>query len=185
MHVPWKSRCCLSLASQLEYLTRHIRLVIRVHYASLYLGITRQHKRLRSWDALNHVTCDFSTSHNHTNYTGGNAGNDVLHAAQRAKCRYSVTLPAETYEIRVGKPLLTLSLKKPSYNAEATLKNCELFIYGDVLHYVKGHEVAKSVEALRNKLEVRGFDSVIRIFHWYNPSGSTQPLTEMSTRNIT
>ena len=33
-------------------------------------------------------------------------------------------------------------------------------------------------------------DSVIRIFHWYNPSGrtmslgSTQPLTEMSTRNI-
>jgi len=33
-------------------------------------------------------------------------------------------------------------------------------------------------------------DSVIRIFHWHNPSGHTmalgliQPLTEMSTRNI-
>jgi elongation factor P hydroxylase len=33
-------------------------------------------------------------------------------------------------------------------------------------------------------------DGVIGIFHWYNPSGrtmalgSTQPLTEMSTRNI-
>jgi hypothetical protein len=33
-------------------------------------------------------------------------------------------------------------------------------------------------------------DGVSRIFHWYNPSGrtmvleSTQPLTEMSTRNI-
>jgi hypothetical protein len=95
---------------------------------------------------------------------GGHAGNDVLHAAQREKCRYSVLLPAETFQIRVGKPLLTLSLKKPSYNAEATLKNCELFIYGDV-YYIKGHEVGQSVEALSNKLEVRGFDSVIGIFH--------------------
>jgi hypothetical protein len=30
---------------------------------------------------------------------------------------------------------------------------------------VKGHEVAQSVEALRYKLEVRGLDSVIGIFH--------------------
>ena len=27
------------------------------------------------------------------------------------------------------------------------------------------HEMVQSVEALRNKLEVRGFDSVIGIFH--------------------
>ena len=81
--------------------------------------------------------------------------------SSRPKCRYSVRLAAETHEI--GKPLLTLSLTKPSYNAEATTKNCELFIYGDA-YYIKRHEVAQSVEALRNKLEVRGFDSVIGIF---------------------
>jgi hypothetical protein len=48
------------------------------------------------------------------------------------------------------------------------------------------------VEALRYKPEGRGIDSdgVIGIFHLHNPSGrtmalgSTQPLTEMSTRNI-
>jgi hypothetical protein len=71
-------------------------------------------------------------------------------------------LPTEIPEIR--KPLLTLSLKKPSYIAEATSLNCELFICGDV-YYFEGHEVAQSVEALRNKLEVRGFVSVIGIFH--------------------
>jgi len=82
--------------------------------------------------------------------------------SSREKCRYSVTLSAETSKI--GKPVLTLSLTKPIYNAEAILKKCELFIYEDV-YYIKGHEVAQSVEALRNKLEVRGFDSVIGIFH--------------------
>ena len=48
------------------------------------------------------------------------------------------------------------------------------------------------VEALRYKEEGRGFDSqgVTGIFHWHNHSGRTvalgsiQPLTEMSTRNI-
>ena len=50
------------------------------------------------------------------------------------------------------------------------------------------HAVAQLVEALRYKPEGRGFDS--RWCHWNNPSGrtmtlgSTQPLTEMSTRNI-
>jgi hypothetical protein len=53
--------------------------------------------------------------------------------------------------------------------------------------------VAQLVEALRNKnRKVAGSipDSVIGIFHWHNPVGrtmalgSTQPLTEMSTRNI-
>jgi len=55
-----------------------------------------------------------------------------------------------------------------------------------------GHEVAQLAEALCSKPEDRGFDSegVIGIFHSYNPSshimvlGSTQPLTEMSTRVI-
>jgi hypothetical protein len=49
-----------------------------------------------------------------------------------------------------------------------------------------------SDEALRYKPEGRGFDSdgVTGIFHWHNPSGRTmalrltQPLTEMTTRNI-
>jgi len=49
------------------------------------------------------------------------------------------------------------------------------------------------VEIQSYKLEGRGFCmpyNVIRFFHWYNPSGrtmalgSTQPLMEMSTRNI-
>jgi hypothetical protein len=45
--------------------------------------------------------------------------------------------------------------------------------------------VAHLVEALRYKLEIRGFD-----YHWLDPSGrtmalgSTQPQTEMSNRNI-
>ena len=51
-----------------------------------------------------------------------------------------------------------------------------------------GYAVAQLVEALRYKPEGRGFDS--RWCHWHNPSdrsmalGLTQPLTEMSTRNI-
>ena len=51
-----------------------------------------------------------------------------------------------------------------------------------------GHAVAQSLEALRYKSEGRGFNS--GIFHLHNPSdrtvalGSTQTLTEMSTRNI-
>jgi hypothetical protein len=53
--------------------------------------------------------------------------------------------------------------------------------------------VAQLVEALRSKPEVRGFDSWWchwSISHLHNPSGRnmalrlTQPLTEMSTRNI-
>ena len=56
-----------------------------------------------------------------------------------------------------------------------------------------GHVVAQLVEALRYKPEGRGFDSPmvsLEFFHLHNPSdrtmalGSTQPLIEMSTRNI-
>ena len=55
-----------------------------------------------------------------------------------------------------------------------------------------GHAVAQLLGALNYKPEGRGFDSrcVIEIFHRHNPSGHTmdlgltQPLTEMSTRNI-
>jgi len=58
--------------------------------------------------------------------------------------------------------------------------------------YVWGHAVAQLVEALRCKPEGRGIDS--RWCHWnfsltqsfrlhYGP-GATQPVTEMSTRNI-
>ena len=45
------------------------------------------------------------------------------------------------------------------------------------------HVMAQLIEALRYKPEGRGFDS-----RWCNgrtmPPGSTQPLTEISTRNI-
>jgi hypothetical protein len=55
---------------------------------------------------------------------------------------------------------------------------------------LRGHAVAQFVEA--TNLKVRGSipDVIITIFHWHNPSGrtaalwSTQPLTDMSTRNI-
>jgi hypothetical protein len=56
--------------------------------------------------------------------------------------------------------------------------------------YTAGHAVAQLAEALRYKPEGRGFDSRWYNFHWHNPSGrtmvlgSTQPLTEMSTINI-
>jgi hypothetical protein len=58
--------------------------------------------------------------------------------------------------------------------------------------FLLGHAVAQLVEALRYKPEGRGFNS--RRFHWnfnwHNPSdrimalGLTQPLTKMSTRNV-
>ena len=52
--------------------------------------------------------------------------------------------------------------------------------------------LAQLVKALRYKQEAAGSipDGGIGIFHWHNPSGrtmvlgSTQPLTEMRTRNI-
>jgi hypothetical protein len=62
-------------------------------------------------------------------------------------------------------------------------------IYFNILHIKLGHAVAQLVSALRYKPEGRGFYSR-GTFHWHNPSGrtmtlgSTQPLTEMSTRNI-
>jgi len=52
------------------------------------------------------------------------------------------------------------------------------------------HAVAQLVEALRHKSKGRGFDGVIGILDCHNPSGRTmaleltQPLTKMSTRNI-
>jgi hypothetical protein len=59
-------------------------------------------------------------------------------------------------------------------------------------HTHAGHAVSQVVETLRYKPEGRGFASrwCIGIFHWHNPSGRTmaleltQPLTEISTRNI-
>ena len=66
-----------------------------------------------------------------------------------------------------------------------------LYIYFLVLS-AEEYAVAQLVEALVYKLEGRGSipDGVTGIFHWHNPSsrimalGLTQPLTEMSTRNI-
>jgi hypothetical protein len=55
-----------------------------------------------------------------------------------------------------------------------------------------GHPVAQFLKHCATTRKVAGSipDFVIRIFHWRNPSGrtmalgSTQPLTEMSTRDI-
>jgi hypothetical protein len=58
--------------------------------------------------------------------------------------------------------------------------------YWEPCHLISGHAVVQLVEAVRYKPEGRGFG----IFHWHNPSGCTvtlgltQPLTEMSKRNI-
>jgi hypothetical protein len=60
------------------------------------------------------------------------------------------------------------------------------------MYHRSGHAVAQLVEALCYKSEGHGFNSwwVTGIFHWQKPSshtmapGLTQPLTEMSTRNI-
>jgi hypothetical protein len=52
-----------------------------------------------------------------------------------------------------------------------------------------GHGVVHLVQALSYKIEVRGFDDVTRFFNLPNPSGrtralgSTQPLTETTTRD--
>ena len=55
-------------------------------------------------------------------------------------------------------------------------------------YYHNRHVLAQFIEALRYKPAGRGLYSngVTGILHWHNPSflGSTQPLTEMSTRNI-
>jgi len=59
-----------------------------------------------------------------------------------------------------------------------------------VLNLSWGYAVAQLVDALRYKLAGSIPDGVIGIFHLNNPSGrtmalrSTQPLTEISTRNI-
>jgi hypothetical protein len=65
-----------------------------------------------------------------------------------------------------------------------------LFIAAFIL--CEGHAVAQLVEALCYKSKGRGIspDEVDFVFNWPNPSGrimalgSTQPLTEMSTRNL-
>ena len=62
----------------------------------------------------------------------------------------------------------------------------------DITCYMMGHAVVQLVEALRYKPEVsrvRFPVVLLEIFHWYNHGctmalGSTQPLTEMSNRNI-
>ena len=65
-------------------------------------------------------------------------------------------------------------------------------LYFVVTLILVGRAVVQFVETLRYKPGGRGFDSfgVTGIFPWHNPSGrtmalgSTQPLTQMSTRNI-
>jgi hypothetical protein len=68
---------------------------------------------------------------------------------------------------------------------------CTWWLHCRKLQVMFGARGGAVVEALRYKPEGRGIDSrCYWIFHWHNPSGrtmalgSTQPLTEMSTRNI-
>ena len=57
-------------------------------------------------------------------------------------------------------------------------------------HGLGVYAMAQLIVALRYRVAVSILDSVIGIFHLYNSSGSTlalwstQPLTELSTRNI-
>jgi hypothetical protein len=77
----------------------------------------------------------------------------------------------------------------PVYPSLILISYCSKFILMLLSHK---HSVVQMVEALRCKPDGRGFDS--RWYHWNfysnNPScptmalGLTQPLTEMSTRNI-
>ena len=61
---------------------------------------------------------------------------------------------------------------------------CDVFRY--IMISVRGHAVAQLVEALRYKPEGRGFDSRWCRLEFFIDIilGSTQPLTEKSTRNI-
>jgi len=66
---------------------------------------------------------------------------------------------------------------------------CEVAPGYQVANYITGgYAVAELVEALRYKRSIP--DGVTGIFHWRNPSGrtmalgSTQPLTEINTRNM-
>ena len=76
-----------------------------------------------------------------------------------------------------------LNLRKSSYVSQGT---------NVLILQSMGHAVAQLVETLRftRKVESSIPDGVTGIFHWRNPSGrtmalgSTQPLTEMRTRNI-
>ena len=75
--------------------------------------------------------------------------------------------------------------------ANARRNVCMFLVQGTIYHRLGTLLVAQLVEALRYKPEGRGFDSRrCHCFYWHNPSGSTmvlrltQPLTEMSTRNI-
>jgi hypothetical protein len=50
--------------------------------------------------------------------------------------------------------------------------------------FIEGHAVAQLVETLCYELEESGFDSVYLILPAALIQGSTQPLAEMSTRNL-
>jgi len=60
-------------------------------------------------------------------------------------------------------------------------------VYASFISYYKGHAVAHSATGWKVAGSIR---DGVGIFHWHNPSGRamalglTQPLTEMSTRNI-
>jgi hypothetical protein len=66
-----------------------------------------------------------------------------------------------------------------------------ILIFGCIIRK-QGQAVKQLVQALRYQTEGRGFDSrnAIGIFHWHNPTGPslalgpTQPLADMSTKNI-
>jgi hypothetical protein len=71
------------------------------------------------------------TSPSMDNYTPQSRPTQPLTHHQHASHEYVVS-PTETHEMR--KLLLTSSLAKPRLNAEAILKNWELFICGDIHH---------------------------------------------------
>jgi hypothetical protein len=89
-------------------------------------------------------------------------------------------------------PFLKLSRKEVKHTTNETYRQGRHMLYLNAhIYYLytiinRGRAVAQLVEALRYKPERRGFD----LIPWHNrfgrtmALGSTQPLTEMSTRNI-
>jgi hypothetical protein len=93
------------------------------------------------------------------------------------------------YDVRYGH-VVTRSIIKPPLTSQGALLDSLNEIIRSITQSEGGHVVAQLVDATNQKVAGLTHDRVIGIFHLHNPSGSnmalwsTQPLIEMSTRNI-
>jgi hypothetical protein len=85
---------------------------------------------------------------------------------------------------------LIISSKLPFIASSLSIHSYMLIVPNT--HILMGHAVAQCLRHCATNRKLAGSipDGIIGIFHWHNPSGrtmalgSTQPLTEMNTRNI-